>query len=93
MERDKLCNIIKINTALYFYICYTEALFYPTTVACHFPLLYSDFSMVVFKIKIEWKKTNYAILSNLILLCIFIYAVQRHYFIRQLSLVTSLYLA
>ena len=43
------------------------------------------------KIKIEWKETNYAILSKLILLYIFIYAIQRHYFIRQLSLVTSRY--
>jgi len=49
----------------------------------------SSFNMVGLKIKIEWKEVNYGILSTLILLCTFIYAIQRHYFIRKLSLVTT----
>jgi len=38
MEGGKLWNIINFNTALHFYICYTETLFYPKTVAFHYPL-------------------------------------------------------
>jgi len=54
-EGSKLCNIISFNTAVHFYIHYTETLFYLTTVACHFPLasLTDNFNPKKFQNKIN----------------------------------------